>query len=143
VNTVLGRLGCGALVSAVERKSRYLALGVVKKKTAVEMEEAIYLALEGQVIKTLTVDNGSEFANFKSIKKRLGNPVFFANPHNPWQRVTNENVNRLIRWFLPKGCDFRKVNQQKILEVENIINNRPRKCLAWLTPKEVLNMCCT
>ena len=140
---MLGGVGRGALVSAVDRKSRYLALKAIEKKTAAETEKAVCQILGSMTVNSLTMDNGSEFANFKSIEKKLGITVFFADPHSPWQRGSIENINGLIRWFFPKGYDFRQVSQQEVKWVEDIINNRPRKCLNWLTPLQVLHSCCT
>lgn len=143
VDTVLGGVGQGALVSAVDRKSRYLVLKAIEKKTAAETEKAIIQILEPMTVESLTMDNGSEFANFKSIEKELQTTIFFADPHSPWQRGSIENINGLIRWFFPKGYDFRQVTDDQVKRVENIINNRPRKGLDWLTPMQVLRSCCT
>lgn len=143
LDTVLGAIGQGALVSAVDRKSRYLVLKVIEKKTAAETEKAIIQLLESMTVKSLTMDNGSEFANFKSIEKELKTSVFFADPHSPWQRGSIENINGLIRWFFPKGYNFKQVTDEQVKNVENIINDRPRKCLNWLSPKQLFLSCYT
>ena len=87
--------------------------------------------------RSISLDNGSEFSEFKLLEEHLSAEVYFAEPHKPWQRGTNENTNDIIRFFFPKGFDFRMVTDDDIQLVENIINNRPRKCLDWKTPAEV------
>ena len=94
-------------------------------------------------IHTITLDNGSEFADFKGIEQDLNTTIYFADPHSPWQRGLNENTNDILRFFFPKGCDFRSVSRQRLDEVETLLNNRPRKCLGWLSPIEFLSKCCT
>ena len=144
VDTLLGRVGSGGLVSAVDRKSRYVRLAIIRDKTAAETERAVCRALCGKRVETLTTDNGSEFSNFKGIEKKLRATVYFTDPHSPWQKGGIENVNGLLRWFFPKGCDFRKVTEDEVKQVQDIINLRPRKCLGWLTPAELfLASCCT
>ena len=83
------------------------------------------------------LDNGCEFAQFRQIEEKLDTLVYFAEPHKPWQRGTNENTNGLLRFFFPKGCDFRAVSQEALDSVVDLINSRPRKCLGWKTPKDV------
>ena len=85
-------------------------------------------------VKSLSFDNGSEFAKFHELEAALKTLVYFVEPHKPWQRGTNENTNDLIRFFFPKGCDFRKVTEEDIARVERLLNSRPRKCLKWKTP---------
>ena len=89
-------------------------------------------------INSNSMDNGSEFANFRSIEAQLNALIYFAEPHKPWQRGTNENMNDILRFFFPKGTDFLKVADEHLQAVVNSINHRPRKCLGWLSPCEVL-----
>ena len=89
--------------------------------------------------RTMTTDNGREFADFLKIEKPLKMKVYFANPYSPWDRGANENTNGLLRDFFPKGCDMRKVTAKKVARVQALLNNRPRKCLNYQTPVEVLN----
>ena len=79
------------------------------------------------------------------MEEELNAPVYFAEPHKPWQRGTNENTNGLLRFFFPKGFDFLSISQDVVDEVVKLINNRPRKCLGWRTPSEVFfeQYCCT
>ncbi len=87
---------------------------------------------------TLTLDNGKEFARFKRIEAATGLDVYFADPYAPWQRATNENTNGLIRQYFPKGCDFKAVSDKALASMLSRLNHRPRKCLAYQTPHEVL-----
>jgi len=142
-DTVLGGPGRGGMVTMIERKSRYLEMGLIANKEAVTVEKAMCRILSGFIpVKSITLDNGSEFARFRSIEQRLKTTIYFADTHSPWQRGANENVNGLIRFFFPKRTDFRAVSEEQISYVLNLINNRPRKCLGWLSPIEFLN-CCT
>ena len=95
--------------------------------------------LAGLPVKSISLDNGSEFSNFRQIEKTLHTQIYFAEPHKPWQRGTNENTNDMIRFFFPKGFDFRTVTDEDVQRVENLINNRPRKCLHWKSPAEVFS----
>lgn len=98
-------------------------------------------------LKTLTVDRGKEFAGYLELEQNLNVNVFFADPYSSWQRGTNENTNGLIREFFPKKFDFSTITQDDVDIVENLLNNRPRKCLGYKTPLEVFNeeqaKCCT
>ena len=89
-------------------------------------------------VKSVSLDNGSEFSEFRKLEEHLHTLVYFAEPHKPWQRGTNENTNDIMRFFFPKGFDFRTVTDEDIQFVEDLINNRPRKCLGWKTPTEIL-----
>ncbi|GAB4221959.1 MAG: hypothetical protein Kow0076_1930 [Francisella sp.] len=73
----------------------------------------------------------------KRLTSKIGINVFFADPYSPWQRGTNENMNRYIRQFIPKGTDLSKISHQFIKKLQNDLNNRPKKCLNYLTPNEV------
>ena len=95
--------------------------------------------------RTMTPDNSKEFADFAAIERSLELKVYFANPHAPWERGANENTNGLLRDFFPKGSDFRKISNARLARVQQMLNNRPRKCLNYRTPIEVLNAlprCC-
>ena len=87
--------------------------------------------------KTLTYDNGTEMAQHKEFTKNTKIKVFFAHPYSPWERPTNENSNGLIRDYFPKGTDFNLVSKKRLKEVQNQLNERPRKVLDYRTPKEV------
>ena len=137
-DTVYGGVGKGLIVSLVDRKSRYLRIGLLTKRSAAETRLVIEKLLRGLPIKSISLDNGSEFSEFRKLEEHLSTLVYFAEPHKPWQRGTNENTNDIVRFFFPKGFDFRTVTDEDIQLVEDLINNRPRKCLGWKTPAEVL-----
>lgn len=116
---------------------------LIADKKAATVEKAMCYILNGTLpVESITLDNGSEFANFRHIEKALKTTIYFTDTHSPWQRGTNENINGLIRFFFPKGTDFKNVTLEKLNDVLALINNRPRKCLGWLSPVEFLN-CCT
>jgi IS30 family transposase len=142
-DTVLGAPGKGGILTMIDRKSRYLKMELILCKEAETVSAAVCRLLSsGMPAKTITFDNGSEFARFREMEKALGIEVYFADTHSPWQRGSVENVNGLVRFFFPKGTDFKEVTPERVAFVEHLINNRPRKCLGWLSPEEFLK-CCT
>ena len=136
-DTVYGGVGKGLLVTLVDRRSRFVRIGLLENRTAELTRPVIEQLLQGLPVKSVSLDNGSEFAEFRELEQSLHTLVYFAEPHKPWQRGSNENTNDLIRFFFPKGFDFRTVSDLDISIVENLLNNRPRKCLNWKTPFEV------
>lgn len=91
----------------------------------------------GNNIKTITYDNGSEFAVWEKTQEKLGVDIYFADPYKSCQRGRNENLNGLVRDYFPKGTDFKKLHKKDILDIESLLNNRPRKRFNGLTPIEV------
>lgn len=136
-DTVYGGVGKGLIVTQVDRKSRFLCAGLLLKREAKLTRETIVSMLEGLPVNSISLDNGSEFAEFRKLEEQLNTQVYFAEPHKPWQRGTNENTNDILRFFFPKGFDFRAISQEDVDFVVSLINNRPRKCLNWRTPAEV------
>lgn len=136
-DTIYGGIGKGLLVSLVDRKTRYLRLGYIASRNAEETASVIAALLDHLPVKSISLDNGSEFAGFRKIEEQLKTLVYFAEPHKPWQRGTNENTNDIVRFYFPKGFDFRSVVDEDIHLVENLINHRPRKCLNWASPAEL------
>jgi IS30 family transposase len=137
-DTVIGQHHKQAIVTIVERTTGLLKMKRVAHKTAQQVSEAM-IALLMPVrlqVKSITSDNGKEFATHKAIKQRLYSGFYFTDAYASWQRGTNENTNGLIREFLPKGCDFRQVSDQNIQMIENKLNNRPRKRLGFKTPNQ-------
>jgi transposase, IS30 family len=135
-----GAKGTGALATHVERKSRYLLTARLLDKKAATMTEAsinAFRSIPKPFRETLTVDNGKEFSKFKELEKVTGLTVYFADPYAPWQRGTNENTNGILRFYFPKGTNFKKVSSKELEFVVRKINNRPRKCLNYQMPNEV------
>lgn len=126
-----------ALVT-VERKSRYTRLAVLTHPTADLTAQAIAQNLASFKVRSLTFDNGTEFARYEQACKQLRAKAYFAEPARPQQRGTCENTIGLIRQYLPKFTSLAKLTADKLQWIENQLNHRPRKCLGFLTPHEVL-----
>lgn len=142
-DTVRGKAGQGCLFTAIDRRSRYIKLGLIPGRCTKEAAaQVICETLKGQKVCSLTLDNGTEFTDHPKFAEQLNATVYFAHPASPWERGSNENANALIRFFFPKGCDFRSVTQEQVDAVEALLNNRPRKCLGWLSPSDFLSSCC-
>ncbi len=110
------------LNSLTERKSRYLLLTKLERKAAGETKRAIVGRLAGlppALRKTITLDNGTENTLHGEITTEIGAKCYFARPYASWQRGTNEQTNGMVRWYLPKGTDFRNISQEQIAEVES------------------------
>ena len=128
------------LNSLTERKSRLLMLTKLERKAARETNKAIVGRLAGlppKLRRTITLDNGTENTLHEEITAQIGAKCYFARPYASWQRGTNEQTNGMVRWYLPRGTDFRNITEEQIAAVESRINNRPRKCLKYRTPLEV------
>ena len=129
-----------AVGTLVERKSRYLLMTKLRDCSAEATLEAFtrkFRHVPPCVRKTLTYDQGKEMARHELLAKRLKINVYFADPHSPWQRPTNENTNGLIREYLPKGLDLAPISQGYLNAIARQLNDRPRKCLGFETPAEV------
>lgn len=140
-DTIYGSVGKGYLVTAVDRCSRLTTAAIAREKTKEATNAAFIAAFRKAKLvppKTLTLDNGTEFLGFKDIEHTLDLKVYFADVHAPWQRGSNENVNGLLRFFFPRGTDFTKVSDAQLDAVLELINNRPRKCLGFLSPYEFI-----
>ncbi len=140
-DTVCGGPGKGGLLTLVDRKSRFLIAILIANFYSDTVEKAMLKAFKKHHPHSITLDNGAEFAKFREFEKELKTTVYFADPHSPWQRGTNESTNDQLRFWFPKGFDFRTVTQKDVDRVVAIINARPRKCLGDKTPYEVF--CCT
>ncbi len=136
---IVGKLHQSAMGTLVERTTRLTLLAPLKTKDALAVGIAFAKAFKRipkQFTKTLTYDRGTEMAEHKLFTKETKIQVYFADPHSPWQRGTNENTNGLIRQYFPKGIDFKNVSISTIKEVERRLNSRPRKTLGFYTPSE-------
>jgi IS30 family transposase len=110
--------------------------GAITMKNALA---ATITTLPEQLRRSLTWDRGKEMSAHAQFKIETGVPVYFADPHSPWQRGTNENSNGLLRQYFPKGTDLSRWSAEDIHAVAATLNNRPRKTLGWKTPAEALN----
>ena len=136
-DTIIGRNHQQAIVSLVERKSKLTRLEKVTRNTAELVGQAIREQLQPLEVKTITSDNGREFAQHQSIAHQLKADFYFAHPYASWERGVNENTNGLVRQYFPKKSDFSKITDRQIKKVMERLNNRPRKTLGYKTPNEV------
>lgn len=126
----------------VERKSRLVRLQLLPDKKAYSTATGILRSLENmpyKLRKSITYDNGFENINHEKINYKLGTKSYFCKPYHSWEKGTVENTNGLIRRFIPKNMDLKLVSCNDLLIIENLLNNRPRKCLGFYTPQEVFN----
>jgi len=139
LDTIIGKGYQQAIVSLIERKTRYTLIQKVERKTAECVSNAIINLLSpfSEYVHTMTSDNGKEFADHKNIADKLNAEFYFAHPYASWERGLNENTNGLIRQYFPKGRDFTTITQKEINQAMYKLNNRPRKCLGMKTPNQV------
>ncbi len=139
LDTIIGARHWGALVSSVDRGSKFTFLERVEVKTAAAVTTALTRRMEPirDRVHTLTADNGKEFAGHRAISDSLGAGFYFATPYHSWERGLNEHTNGLVRQYFPKGTDFRQVTEAQVRAVEDRLNHRPRKVLGYRTPAEV------
>ena len=129
-------------VTLVERKSRYYIAILVPDRTAANVTPAIINALKefpDEMVKTITFDRGKEFCGYEEIEKALNCKTYFCDPYCAWQKGTNENTNGLLREFYPKGMDLSQVDTAELSHYLKSLNDRPRKCLKFKTPNEVMD----
>jgi len=138
-----GKIG-SYIATLVERHSRYVMLAKVKSKKTDEVVKALIKQakkLPKELYKSLTWDRGSELCNHAEFSLATNVKVYFCDPSSPWQRGSNENTNRLLREYFPKGTDLSKHSQRKLSAVARQLNERPRKTLEYQTPAERFNEC--
>ena len=141
---IMGKDHASAIGTLNERSSRTVIIVHLKAKDATSVRKAFekeFKSIPAQMKKSLTYDNGSEMAQHKLFTKNTNVDVYFAHPYSPWERPTNENSNGLIRDYFPKGTDFNTISKERLKEVQNELNERPRKVLDMCTPKEVFERC--
>ena len=142
-NTIRTTPPKGCIVTLVNRKSRFLVAKGVDSVSSQKVHDAIKEVFKEKGIhsKTIVFDNGAEFAKVRELERALQTSIYFADIHSPWQRGSNENINGCLRFFLPRGMDFRNLEGGYLETVLSLLNNRPRKCLGVKSPHEVF--CCT
>jgi transposase, IS30 family len=131
-----GARGTGYILSLYERKSHYGKLIKLQSKTSDETSRGIIKALGNYRVKTITYDNGLEFARHQEVSAALGSEGYFCKPYSSWEKGGVENYNGLVRQYFPKGCDLSEVGQPAMDAVEAEINDRPRKTLGYKSPSQ-------
>jgi len=145
-DSLLGAKGAAGLHTEVERASRFLVATKIKSVTAqatLAAQQAMVAGLPAHAVRSITADNGSEFAWHHKLADSVGVPTYFAVPYSAWQRGTNEHFNARIRKYLPKRTRLDTITDHELADIINEINNRPRKILNWQTPTEVFNQLCS
>ena len=140
---IIGKNSKSAVATLAERASRFcLIIALPEGRTADKVADALadrILTLPQALRRSLTWDQGKEMSDHAAFSLATGLPVYFADPHSPWQRGTNENTNGLIRYYLPKGTDLSGYSQDQLDAIAHKLNNRPRKTLGYHTPAEKLD----
>ncbi len=141
IDTIIGKGQQGAIVTIVDRKSMYLKISIPCSKNSHIVANEIKRLMHPfkKKVHTITTDNGLEFSQHKVVSKSLKCDYYFCDPYSSWQRGLNENINGLIRQYIPKGSSFENISKKRITEIENKLNHRPRKSLGWRTPYEVFH----
>lgn len=128
-----------AILTMVERSTDYLIMEKLRYgKRAMPLAKVVWRLLmpfRGDKLLTITTDNGSEFAAHEWISKKLGVDIYFTDSYASWQKGNIENTNKLIRQYIPKGTDFKNINNNRIMQIQNKINRRPREKLGFNSPK--------
>jgi len=139
VDTIIGKQHQKAVVTLTERKSRFALLGKVTKRSAEQVQQTVVQLLRPFLdkVETMTGDNRKEFAQHQKIAAELALDFYFAHPYSSWERGSNENMNGLVRQYLPKKTDFSQVTNSDLVWIMDRLNLRPRKCLDFQTPFEV------
>ena len=139
-DTIIGAKHQGAIVSYVDRCSKFTVLKKIDRKTAdlVAMATIEQFRQKSLPVRTITYDNGKEFSDHGEISKALNVNCYFAKPYHSWERGLNEHTNGLVRQYLPKSTDFTQVSDQTVQGIAERLNHRPRKSLHYKTPMEVM-----
>lgn len=139
VDTMIGKGHRQAIVTLTERKSRFSLLRKIKRRKAKLVSAAVIDLLQPVADRshTITADNGKEFADHERIAHELEISFFFAHPYAAWERGANENMNGLVRQYIPKNRDLSSVTDEELLQIMNKLNHRPRKCLDFKSPFQV------
>ena len=137
-DTVLGGRDTHCILTMVDRKTGYVLIGKLKSRTVRDTSRRAVSLIQNspRTIRSITVDNGTEFHGYKAIEGRTGAEFYFATPHHSWERGTSENTNGLIRQYLPKKKSMASVTQRRCDRIAHRLNTRPRKRLGYRTPLE-------
>lgn len=141
-DSVIGAHGTGGIHTTVERTSRYyqaVKIPHITARATVDAQLTVFTGLPGHAVRSVTADNGSEFAFHYELADTLAVPTYFADPYSAYQRGSNEHFNGRLRRYLPKGTSFEHLTQNELDEFVHEINNRPRKILGWATPAEIFH----
>lgn len=141
MDTIVGKNGKGAIVTLVDRKSCYMLMEKLEtgKQTVPLAHAVVRLLRESQLpVRTITTDNGSEFAAHEIIARELGTTVYFAHPYSSWEKGAIENMNGLIRQYIPKKTNFKGISKGMIKHIIEKLNNRPRKKNQFQKPKDMI-----
>ena len=129
-----------AILTMIERSTNFLLMAKLKeRKKSMPLAKTVWrllLPYKGDNLKTITTDNGSEFAAHEWITEKLEVPVFFTDAYSSWQKGAVENTNKLVRQYIPKGMDIGGVTDKRIASIQAKINRRPREKLDFSSPKE-------
>lgn len=141
IDTVMGRGTNDCIVTLVERKTGYVMIGKLRDRTTASLNKITKMLISRRptLFKTITADNGTEFHQYKKIEEVTNVKFYFANPYHSWERGSNENMNGLIRQYLPKGECMALLTQQHCDDIAMKLNTRPRKRYGFKTPKELFN----
>lgn len=139
-DTIIGANQSHAIISMVDRRSKYTLLQKVERKTSEQVTEGIIakLAPISALVQTMTLDNGVEFAGHEIFSKCIDADIYFARPYHSWERGLNENTNGLVRQYYPKKSCFKNITQQDLDLLAAKLNDRPRKTLDYRTPNEMI-----
>jgi IS30 family transposase len=139
IDTIIGKGKQGAITTIVDRASAFVKISIPTTKRAEDIENETIRLMSPfkERTHTITSDNGLEFANHKAISNILECEYYFCHPYSSWERGLNEYTNGLIRQYFRKGSSFENITSERIQEVEDKLNHRPRKTLGWRTPYEV------
>lgn len=136
-DTIIGRKHQQAIVSLVDRPSKLTRLAQVRHNTAELVGHAMTTQLASLEVKTITSDNGREFARPQVVATQLSADFYFAHPYSSWERGVNENTHGLVRQYFPKKSEFSQITDRQLNRVVERLNQRPRKTLGYKTPNEV------
>ena len=139
VDTIVGKGHHQGIVTLIERKSRFALLSKVEQRTADKVSKAMIdlLLPVSDRLHTITADNGKEFAEHERVANELQVDFYFAHPNAAWERGANENMNGLVRQYIPKKRNFASVTNFELIHIMKRLNHRPRKCLDFMSPSEV------